>query len=95
MLKLSTINQLTEGILEEAPGEENKKVLANELVIYAKMFMIAEARGVREALDYYFGTHDDGEYLEFRTAVVKPETPAYELMKRMGLTMMEGDDGKG
>lgn len=70
MIKLSTVNQLVEAILKEAPGEEHKRVLANEVVIYAKLFMLAEAHGIEQALDYYFGSHPEDEYEEFRTSVV-------------------------
>lgn len=69
MLKLSDINLLVEGILEEAPGEKNKKILANELVIYAKTFMLMETYGLDRALSYYFGTHNEDEYQEYRTSV--------------------------
>lgn len=70
-MKLSTINQIVEAIIEETAGTEHKKILANEAVIYYKTAMICEHQGIEEAMDYFFGTHDENEYEEFRTSVVK------------------------
>ena len=70
MIKLSTINQIVEAILDQAPGKAHKKVLANEAVIYFKTFMICEDKGIDKAMDYYFGTHNEDEFQEFRTSVV-------------------------
>lgn len=39
--------------------------LANEAAIYYKTAIICERDGVEDALRYYTGTHDDGEYKEF------------------------------
>lgn len=71
MIKLSTINQIIEAILEQAPGEAHKKILANEAVIYYKTMMICEEKGIDAAMDYYFGRHSEDEYTEFRTGVVE------------------------
>lgn len=70
-MKLSTINQIVEAILADAPGEGNKKILANEAVIYYKTAAICESRGIDAAMDYYFGMHTEDEYQEFRTSIVK------------------------
>ena len=70
MIKLSTINQIVGAILDQAPGEAHKKVLANEAVIYYKTAMICEDKGIDKAMDYYFGTHNEDEYQEFRTGTV-------------------------
>lgn len=73
MIKLSTINQIVEAIIAEAPGENHKKVLANEAVIYYKTAMICEEKGIEEAMKYFTGTHDADEYQEFRTSMVKED----------------------
>lgn len=70
MIKLSTINQIVEAIIAEAPGKNHKKVLANEAVIYYKTAMICEDKGIDKAMEYYFGTHSEDEYQEFRTSIV-------------------------
>lgn len=65
MVKLSAINQIVEGIIEEVPGEKNKKILANEAVIYYKTLMICEDKGIDKAMKYFHGTHSEDEYQEF------------------------------
>mgnify|MGYP001412509692 CR=1 FL=1 len=73
-LRLTTINQLVEAILERKDVDKAQlKLLANELVIYWKMIFIAETRGIDKALAYYQGDHDGGEYLEFMTSIVGGE----------------------
>ena len=73
MIKLSTINQIVEAIIAEAPGKNHKKVLANEAVIYYKTAMICEKKGIEEAMEYFTGTHDADEYQKFRTSMVKED----------------------
>ena len=73
-MKLTTINLITESIIEETPGsKETKEMRANEAVIVLKTALICEREGIEPAMDYYFGTHDTDEFQEFRTTVVLPE----------------------
>ena len=62
-MKLSTINQIVEAILEDG---ENK--IANEAVILYKTAMICEDKGIDKAMEYFTGTHNEDEYQEFRTS---------------------------
>lgn len=85
MIKLSTINQIVEAILDEALTRAYKEdtdrksqdildkacMIANEAVIYYKTMMICEEKGIDAAMDYYFGGHTEDEYKEFRTGVVE------------------------
>ena len=68
-LRLSTISQIAEGILEETKkltkSEAMPKVLANEAVIYLKTALICEEKGIEKAMEYYMGTHGEDEYKEF------------------------------
>lgn len=64
-MKLSTINQIVEAILEDG---ENK--IANEAVILYKTAMICEDKGIDKAMEYFNGPHDEDEYQEFKTSVV-------------------------
>lgn len=72
-MKLSTINQIVEAILEKSdyysPG--NCETVANEAVIYYKTAMICEAQGIDKAMEYFTGTHDTEEYQEYRTGQFK------------------------
>ena len=84
MLKISTINQVVEGILDEAfeqaykedSDEKSQAILdkacavANEAVIYYKTAMICEDQGIDKAMEYLTGTHSEDEYQIFRTGVV-------------------------
>ncbi|MBQ1528238.1 hypothetical protein IIZ77_01150 [Candidatus Saccharibacteria bacterium] len=45
------------------------KEIANEAVIYLKMAMICEDKGIDKAMEYYLGTHHEDEFQEFRTSV--------------------------
>lgn len=73
-MKLSTINLITEGIIEETPGsKKTKEMRANEAVIILKTALICEHDGIDNAMDYYFGTHDEDEFQEFRTNVIMEE----------------------
>lgn len=64
MIKISTINQIVEAILAQSeyysPG--NCEMIANEAVIYYKTAMICESQGIKEAMDYFMGTHNAEEY---------------------------------
>lgn len=87
MIKLSTINQIVEAILDEALKQAYKedtdrksravldkaRITANKAVIYYKTAMICEDRGINEAMRYFTGTHSEYEYQEFRTSVVGGE----------------------
>lgn len=68
MIKLSTINQIVEGILEELGEKSNGRMIANEAVIYYKTAMIFEDKGIDKAMEYFTGTHNEDEYQEFRTS---------------------------
>ena len=73
-MKLSTINQIVESIIEDTPGsKKTKEMRANEAVIILKTALICEHDGIDEAMDYYFGTHTEDECQEFRTGVVLPK----------------------
>lgn len=69
MIKLSTINQIVEGILEEFGEKPNGRSIANEAVIYYKTAMICESKGIDKAMEYFTGTHNEDEYQEFRTSM--------------------------
>lgn len=58
-MKLSTINQIVEGILAEgeAKYEKEKDTWPSKEL----------------AMEYYFGNHSEDEYKEFRTSMVAPE----------------------
>lgn len=72
-MKLSTINLITEGIIEETPGsKKTKEMRANEAVITLKTALICEHDGIEKAMEYYFGTHTSDEFQEFRTTAVLP-----------------------
>ena len=89
MIKLSTINQIVEAILEhgckraeELPDgmgfdktltERKYALIANEAVIYYKTAIICEDKGIDKAMEYFIGTHSEDEYQEFRTGVVGGE----------------------
>ena len=79
-MKLSTINQIVEGILAQThsdvklPHEDVREATfkrqANEATIILKTAMICEYSGIDEAMKYYNGTHSEDEYQEFRTSMV-------------------------
>lgn len=74
-MKVSTINQIVEGILSQAqsdiklPHEDVReatfKRMANEATIILKTAMICDNRGIDEAMEYYTGTHSEIEYKDF------------------------------
>ena len=68
-MKLTTINQIVEGILDE-DDMSRRRVVANEAVIYWKTFYIAENEGLDKAMEYLKGSHSEDEYQEFRTFAV-------------------------
>lgn len=70
MIKLSTINQIVEAILEEYGIKSNGRMIANEAVIYYKTAMICEDKGIDKAMEYFMGTHSEDEFQEFRTSIV-------------------------
>ena len=74
-MKLGTINQVVEAILEMEDG--NIKItterIANEATIYLKTALICENTGIDEAMEYFTGTHSDDEFQEFRTGVTGGE----------------------
>ena len=82
-MKLSTINQIVEGILSQVHSdiklphedvrEETFKRMANEATIILKTAMICEHSGIDEAMKYYNGTHSEDEYQEYRTSVISPD----------------------
>lgn len=75
MVKLSTINQVVQGIYDGAKSEriglkyKDNKVEANEAAIILYTAFLAETRGIDKALEYYLGTHDDKEYVQWLTSV--------------------------
>lgn len=69
MIKLSTINQIVEAILEELGEKSNGRMIANEAVIYYKTAMICEDKGIDKAMEYFTGTHNEDEFQEFRTSI--------------------------
>lgn len=73
-MKLSTINQIVESIIEDTPGsKKTKEMRANEAAIILKTALICEHRGIDDAMDYYFGTHGIDEFQEFRTSIIMEE----------------------
>ena len=70
-MKMSTINQLVEGVLENGMmSPRGARHIANEIAIFGKMFLIMEDTGdVEGALEYFFEPHGSNEYLEWRTGV--------------------------
>ena len=59
-LKLITINQIVEALLERGKVEE-----ANQASIILKMAMICDELGIEKAMEYYGGTHSTAEFAEF------------------------------
>lgn len=79
-MKLSTINQVVQGIYDEtqkrfddAPTSTTAiaQRLANEAAVYLRTALICEEEGYDKAMDYFFEPHDDDEYIEWLTAIVK------------------------
>lgn len=59
-LKLITINQIVEALLERGKVEE-----ANQASIILKMAMICDELGIEKAMEYYDGVHSTAEFAEF------------------------------
>ena len=59
-LKLITINQIVEALLERGKVEE-----ANQASIILKTAMICDELGIEKAMEYYDGVHSPAEYAEF------------------------------
>ena len=74
-MKLSTINQIVEAILEMEDGDIKitTERIANEATIYLKTALICESEGIDKAMEYYTGWHSDDEFQEFRTGVTGGE----------------------
>lgn len=71
-MKLTTINQIVQAIVDEGDtiGKlEKARVVANEATIYLKTALICETKGIDKAMEYFTGTHDAKEYVEWLTAV--------------------------
>ena len=81
-MKLSTINQVVQAIVDEADktNQLTHKVqftrIANEATIYFKTALFCEDRGIDEAMKYFWGTHTEDEYKEWLTSVTKGEDDA-------------------
>lgn len=59
-LKLITLNQIVEALLERGKVEE-----ANQASIILKMAMICDELGIEKAMEYYDGAHSPAEFAEF------------------------------
>ena len=59
-LKLITLNQIVEALLERGQVEE-----ANQASIILKMAMICDELGIEKAMEYYDGGHSTAEFAEF------------------------------
>ena len=59
-LKLITLNQIVEALLERGQVEE-----ANQASIVLKTAMICDELGIEKAMEYYDGTHSTAEFAEF------------------------------
>lgn len=59
-LKLITINQIVEALLERGKVEE-----ANQASIILKTAMICDELGIEKAMEYYDGGHNTAEFAEF------------------------------
>lgn len=79
---------LDESLKEEYMGKWFN--IANEAVICITTAVICERDGIDKAMEYYFGSHHAEEYLEY----LKPKPFRPEHLKRMGVTMMEGENGE-
>ena len=85
-MKLVTINQIVEAILQrglsEAYAEPDKEKseaikkgsveVANEAAIYLMTALICDLDGIDKAMEYFCGTHKDDEYTKFIKEVVLP-----------------------
>ena len=71
-MKLGTINQIVEAILEMEDGDIKitTERIANEATIYLKTALICESEGIDKAMEYYTGWHSEDEFQEFRAGVV-------------------------
>ena len=74
-MKLSTINQIVEAILEMEDGDIKitTERIANEATIYLKTALICESEGIDKAMEYYTGWHSEDEFQKFRTGVTGGE----------------------
>lgn len=83
-LRLSTINQIVEALLEQGDGEA-----ANQATIILKTAMICEDSGIEAAMKYYNGTHSPNECIELMTAVAVPDRRVSEKTRSTGKSKEE------
>lgn len=83
-MKLSTINQIVEAILQRGfaeayiePDKEKSEAIkkgsvevANEAAIYLMAALICDLDGIDKAMEYFCGPHKDDEYTKFLNEVV-------------------------
>ena len=84
-LKLGTVSQIVEALLEQGEGEA-----ANQATIILKTAMICEDSGIEAAMKYYNGVHSPDEYVEFITEVVAPDGRISEKTRYTGKSKEEG-----
>ena len=79
-MKLSTINQIVQGIYDETKSRYKDAPTsvtamaerrANSAAIVLRTALIYETDGYDAAMDYFFGTHDKDEYVDWLTGVVR------------------------
>lgn len=84
-LKLGTVSQIVEALLEQGEGEA-----ANQATIILKTAMICEDSGIEAAMKYYNGVHSPDEYVEFMTAVTTPVGRVFSETRYTGERKEEG-----
>lgn len=84
-LRLSTINQIVEALVEQGEGEA-----ANQATIILKTAMICENSGIEAAMKYYNGAHSGVEYQEFLTEAGAPVERVSEKIRSTGKRKEEG-----
>lgn len=78
-MKLSTINQIIQAIVDKANKETNPHYkdqlirIANGTTIYLKTVLICEDGDIDSAIEYFWGTHTEDEYKDWLTSVTKGE----------------------
>lgn len=83
-LKLITLNQIVEALLERGKVEE-----ANQASIILKMAMICDELGIEKAMEYYDGTHSTAEFAEF---VLGGDAPTCRNSDKIRYTGKEKED---
>lgn len=85
-MKVSTINQIVEAIIQRGfaeayiePDKDKAEAIkkgsvevANEAAIYLMTALICDLDGIDKAMKYFCGPHKDDEYTQFLTEVVLP-----------------------